>query len=316
MTAFSRRRRPSAVTLIELLVVIAIIAVLIGLLLPAVQKVREAANRMKCSNNLKQVGLALHNYHDSHGVFPVGQFNGIRQNSKEWNRACWVQFVLQYLEQDALYRDFESVKTSNIGMLSSTKKDAVVSSLMCPSDPQSPKRDSWSLNNGLMQGFHVNYVLCAGSTVYGTAVALDGTFYVQSRTKITDMTDGTSNTLIGSEIRLAPEDRSATTQQLGNDLRGRYSNAWTGNILFSTLNPPNTSVPDAQSVNCVLNFPHAPCTNQAGDPGNALYARSYHSGGVNALLGDGSVRFIQNNVNAAVYRALGSRAGGEVPGEY
>jgi prepilin-type processing-associated H-X9-DG protein len=131
-------------------------------------------------------------------------------------------------------------------------------------------------------------------------------FYVQSQTRITDVSDGTSNTLMASEILVVPDSSSA------NDMRGRYSNSWEGNSLFSTLYPPNTTVGDRQKYSCIP-LPQAPCAT-AGD--NVLSARSRHTGAVNALLADGSVRPIVNTVDLTVYQALGTRAGGEPSAPY
>src|SRR5262249_31696993 len=258
-------------TLIELLVVIAIIAVLIGLLLPAVQKVREAANRMKCSSQLRQVGLALLSYHDSNGAFPPGQFNPIAANaplalnaSTGWNRACWWHKILPQLEQENLYRAIEAYAnqqppppyihfaTNGIqGTLNDVGRGTVVPLVVCPSDPAGPKVRTVPGNE---QGFHGNYVLCAGSTFFNpggsNGTNLDGMFYPLSKTRIAEVQDGISNTLMGSEIIVVPDTNV-------HDLRGRYFNSWQGNVLFSTLYPPNTTVGDRSSY-CIAH-PKAPC---------------------------------------------------------
>jgi prepilin-type N-terminal cleavage/methylation domain-containing protein/prepilin-type processing-associated H-X9-DG protein len=305
-------------TLIELLVVIAIIAILIGLLLPAVQKVREAAARMKCSNNLKQVGLALHNYHDVNQKFPPGQFNPYTAEINPWNRSCWVQPTLPFLEQANLYANYEAAKTSTYGSLLATKKETLVPPLVCPSDPASPKTDTIDGNVTIVgttekQGLHTNVVVCSGNTswtspalantTYLNATNLNGLFYIQSKTRITDATDGSSNTLMLSEIVIV-RDTSV------NDLRGRYNNSWYGNSWFSTLNPPNSSVSDQVGYQGVSLTPWAPSTTNSS--GSNMSARSYHSGGVNAAMADGSIRFIRNSINATAYNAMGTAAKGEV----
>jgi len=307
----ARRARPRGFTLIELLVVIAIIAILIGLLLPAVQKVREAAARAKCQNNLKQVALALHGYHDVRGALPPGISTGIPPgNNPNWDRRSWQPFILAYMEQSALHTNMEAkVATAANYTITFPGFETVVGTLQCPSDPNSPKTITVA---GNPQGAHGNYVVCAASTYYNTGNAegrtLNGMFFSSSKVKLTDVTDGTSNTFMVSEINVVPD----ATQ---HDLRGRYNNGIHAGTWFTTLNPPNTTVPDQVQGNYCVNLPlRAPCTNPATNFGN--YARSYHTGGVNAALGDGTVRFVRDGVDAAVYRAAGSRNGDEVPGNF
>jgi prepilin-type N-terminal cleavage/methylation domain-containing protein len=301
--------RSRGFTLIELLVVIAIIAILIGLLLPAVQKVREAAARMKCQNNLKQIALALHNHHDVYGQLPPGQWNTNGADVTYYNRGCWVPHTFPFMEQNSAYLDYKAYMDAGGIAASYPNTKRIFNMYVCPSDPSGPKTvTAPSFPN---QGFHGNYVACAATTVFNpagdsTGTSRDGMMYAQSKTRLTDATDGLTNTLLLSELIVVPDTTS-------HDIRGRYFNSYDGNCLFSTLDPPNTTVADVD-VNCINVPGRAPCTVSASN--SVQHARSYHTGGVAAALGDGSVRFIPNNVDPTVYRNLGSRAGGEVPGNY
>jgi prepilin-type N-terminal cleavage/methylation domain-containing protein/prepilin-type processing-associated H-X9-DG protein len=301
--------RSRGFTLIELLVVIAIIAILIGLLLPAIQKVREAAARVKCQNNLKQIALALHSHHDAYGNLPPGQWNTNGANVAYYNRGSWVPHTFSFLEQDSAFRDYKAYMDAGGSADSYPNTKRVFTMFVCPSDPNGGKTvTAPSFPN---QGFHGNYVVCAAKTVFNpsgdsTGTNRDGMMYAQSKIRFTDVADGLTNTLLLSEIVLVADTTS-------HDIRGRYFNSYDGNCLFSTLNPPNTNVADV-NVNCITVPGLAPCTVSGSN--SVQHARSRHSGGVTVALGDGSVRFIPNGVDPTTYRDLGSRAGGEVPGNF
>ncbi len=300
-----KRRVHSGFTLVELLVVIAIIGILVALLLPAVQAAREAGRRSSCNNNLKQVALGMHNYHDIHKWLPAGQLNALSANSTpNVNvRMCWMQQMLPFIEQQNLYDTIQA----NMGLFTGSIPNVSIPIpiLNCPSDGASPKNiTAGATTPAASQGAHGNIVACAGSTVFGNAgqgTALNGVFYCYSRNKLASIVDGTSNTLILSEIIVVP-DTSA------HDLRGRYHNTWEGNNLFSTLYPPNTPVGD-RSTYCIA-LPQAPCQS-LGTTDLVQSARSYHPGGVNAAMGDGSVRFVSNTVAQNVWWAAATRNGGE-----
>ena len=323
-----RSGRRAGFTLVELLVVIAIIGILIALLLPAVQAAREAARRAQCTNNLKQVCLALHNHHDTYRHFPHGTYNYLDSTgttpapyNNMQDRRCWMHDTWPYLEQVPLFQEFQEYMKTNPSALGFPKLDTIIPPAMCPSDPVSPKLHTyWGGIGTPTQGFSGNVVACAGSSYFNEgghlkSAEIDGLFFAVSKVRIGDITDGTAHTAMASEIILT-EDHGTTPEAGGHDIRGRYHNPAHGGVLFSTRLPPNNLVPD-QFDWCIpseYQLRRAPCiwtgTNMF------VSVRSYHPGGVNLGLADGSVRFVADAVDQEVFQALGSRDGEEVPKEY
>jgi prepilin-type N-terminal cleavage/methylation domain-containing protein/prepilin-type processing-associated H-X9-DG protein len=310
-------------TLIELLVVIAIIAILIGLLLPAVQKVREAAARMKCSNNLKQWGLAMHNYHDVNSKFPF--FTTVTPK-----RHTWAPFVMPYLEQGNLVAGYNmAVNWYDAPNLAMTQQSLNV--LNCPSDRPGAM---WTDQSGYPSA-RGNYLACYGNLTFGDATMVGtgrgifgcsaaanpaGNSFTPYQISLQQVSDGTSNTLLMSEVIVAKLDNNqggGGNWQLG-DFRGHiWHDATSSNPshcpnIFMTINPPNSSVPD--NALCGSNptpEPLMPCANTNSTKRQNV-ARSRHTGGVNAVYGDGSVRFVSNSIAQATWRAMGSMDAGEV----
>jgi len=325
-TPFSRR----GFTLVELLAVIAIIGLLIALLLPAVQSTRESSRRTNCSNNLKQLGLALQNHVSAKRTFPMGaqtaldntgpNVNGIQYANRRWS---WFVYLLTFGGEPTLYDmqwgHYQSSKWqsspsdgSTLSYVNLPSKTVPLPGFMCPSDPTNPKLNSQdgpaSDNN---QGFHGNYLLCSGSSRFGTtpenSCQLDGISFPLSAVAIKDVTDGLSKTLAASEIMVTPEPIGGGLPVI--DTRGRYHNNLHGGCSFSTFYPPNTTVSD-QLPYCSNAVARAPCVGGSG-ANPVISARSYHPSGVNTVMADGAVRFVTDQVTPSVWQAAGSRNGGE-----
>ncbi|MES2788757.1 MAG: DUF1559 domain-containing protein [Planctomycetota bacterium] len=317
MTQFQRMKRPGF-TLIELLVVIAIIAVLIALLLPAVQQAREAARRTQCRNQLKQLGLALHNYHDTHTALPPGLFNRIN----DWGtlaaseRIGWFSLVLPYLDQANLYNLWQKEYATGVNGLAFSGRHTNIPMFLCPSDPVGSK--------ATVDGISVSYLLNGGAQAWGNQyTATDSTggiptglFYTNSSIRLRDITDGTSNTLLAGEIALVADSSAVVTGCSGTnrDMRGlAWNNVHLGSLVV-TLRPPNSPIADVVGWSCI-NARLSPCNSCAYSNG-VVTIRSNHTGGAHLAMADGSVRFASSNVNTATFQRVGSRADGEVLGEW
>ncbi len=324
-------------TLIELLVVIAIIAILIALLLPAVQQAREAARRTQCRNNLKQIGLGFHNYHDTFGVLPAGVFCGMWESDSSLRYSAqgvgmlgssWWQFILPHMEQAPMYNDIAAAgffaaepRAGGKDVYRYANQNTIIPYGNCPSDPSNP---AWCAGSGGSNGQQGNYVACAGTQngqgqpyfgTYGTNTGcgekMNGSFYVLSSTRIRDMVDGTSNTMLASEVKIRGRGRASAWDA------GAYWNGFWGLPMFVATEPPNTPVTDRVYACKSTTWPNAPCESIGGSGTDArIFARSYHVGGATVLLGDGSARFVSENIHLGTWRSLATVAGGEVIGEF
>jgi prepilin-type N-terminal cleavage/methylation domain-containing protein/prepilin-type processing-associated H-X9-DG protein len=304
------RRPRRGFTLIELLVVIAIIAILVALLLPAVQQAREAARRASCRNNLRQIGLALHNYHDAYKMFPSG-WVGARPGQGHvvygGNGFGWGAMILPQLEQAPLYNQI-NFRASIIDATGTPSNLSLIKTLLpvyfCPSDP---KPAAWTINDAtsgapLAELATTNYVGLFGPEDYDNCAAAgpgfqckgSGVFYHNSSVRIRDILDGTSGTMMVGEHRTIGQ-------------RGFYT-TWSG------------VVPGGEdAIARVLGVTdHTPNSNNESTPG-ALHIddfSSYHPGGVHFIFADGHVQFIAENINPAVFQALSTIHGNEVVGEF
>lgn len=380
-----RSKERKAFTLIELLVVIAVIAILVALLLPAVQQAREAARRSQCKNNLKQIGLALHNYESTFNCLPPGRMypdyvvafgatQTVMQSYTSYPNTlpagAWTgfrsvhTFILPYMEQGAIYDLIDFSAPTSVRMTTGGGTTPINANyqayanaaglFLCPSDPNTGR--VISENN-----YRANF---GGSTPYGGAVQTtqnhivdgisrgNGAFTIGDVTKFRDFTDGLSNTAVFSErtkgsgnsmtatlpdrrfdvitspnrrqglipvdeifaecLNYTPTISNFNFNSMGRWLEGSdFSNGWPFGFYSATLYnhvaPPNWRGFDCGNWSAIIDAP--------GEHG-IVSARSMHAGGAQVTMGDGSVRFVSENINVGLWRALGTRAGGEVVGEF
>ena len=311
-------------TLIELLVVIAIMAILVALLLPAVQQAREAARRSACKNNLKQIGLALHNYHGTNSTFPPFLINRAGNPSRIADvdkGANWLVFLLPYVERKPLYDrwNFDIPANQNPG------RSAELTVYKCPTDPFSTGNFCSYAGGGWARG---NYGMNVGPCSFGVGgrSSLGGIGGANYVVRFRDVTDGTSNTVAVDELRAGLNE---------HDLRGSWAmpglSAGTA-AMFNDASTPNSREPFSDDMeNCAVSGLAGSSRGMGcfdGPTTSQMTARSMHPGGLQILMVDGSVRFVSDSINfkrtqvgcgappRGIWQAIHTRGGGEVVGEF
>jgi len=325
-----------AFTLVELLVVIAIIGILVALLLPAVQAAREAARRMSCTNNLKQLALATHNYHDAMGSFPAGILLSQYDASKgKYRGASLFVFLLPYIEQVSLHAQWDFTNPNNNFKGGLESRAAMGPDLLCPSEPESenPLHYTTRLTGSSMDRYIkvTSYAGNAGTRSYhpdSGFLQTDGVFFGagpgsqpdpnQEPVRLADITDGTSSTLLfGERSRWDPNYNTFAAQ--GWDWELRYYGNWCGtsrkalsHFTLSSYSPINYRLPFSYADRAIA----SPPANTASDFKYYIDLRvcafgSSHPGGANVALADGSVRFLWETIPLMTFRALSTRQDGE-----
>ncbi|WP_404306141.1 DUF1559 family PulG-like putative transporter [Neorhodopirellula lusitana] len=332
-------------TLVELLVVIAIIGVLVGLLLPAVQAAREAARRMQCSNNMKQLGLALHNYESAYRIFPGPAFS--TSNASQVYGFSTQAFLLPYIEQASVEAMIDYSQPLYTGAQNNQVFNPVhenvamtpLASFRCPTEPQDPIS---FIGTNTFAG--TNYVVCTGSGTdknYDSRLKTDGMFWRGSKTGFRDMLDGSSNTLVFAESLIGGGATSPEPPPVQALPHYRFMAAYPGGP--GSMQGPGLGFNGAPGDNPVLETAVASAASWAGNRCNAwihgkdadtgfnaypgpnaktsdviknnwgfLATRSLHTGGVNVAFGDGSVHFITDSIDMKTWRAMSTRNGHEV----
>lgn len=327
-----RKLKSRGFTLVELLVVIAIIGILIGMLLPAVQQVREASRRISCANNMRQVTLAAHNYHSARKEFPAGINLGPRLSSTAF------AFILPFMEQNAAWN------LINVDMAYNTQAGSYVQvpGYLCPSDDavgrfmiiQNPDQTIARSNFVLNFGSQTFMAAQNGASVWndswtGSSPApdftTDGAFQSGKARSFNSLIDGSSNIAFVSEVISGKDDDgSSNTGDKEVDIRGVWNAFLAGSSNYNHIITPNSSSPDIGPIGGVGRkwIPDDPPANMPGVNTGGAYdeyyaaARSTHAGGVNVGMGDGSTRFVTDTINVDTWTRLGSINDGLVVGEF